>query len=83
MTERKTERYKLYNEGKVVYVGITDRPEEREKEHQKDKNFNSMVKQGPLVSRETAEEWESNTIKSYKDNHGGKRPKYNNNDSGK
>lgn len=83
MADRQTERYKLYKGNKVVYVGITDRPEDRENEHQKDMNFDTMKKEGPLVSRETAEKWEEHTIKSYKGNHGGKRPKYNNNDSGK
>lgn len=83
MGKRDTTRYELRQGNKVVYVGITDNPERRMKEHEADKDFGTMVTIGPKVTRRTAEEWETQRISTYKENHGGERPMYNQNDSGK
>ena len=83
MAERDTTRYELRNGNKVVYVGITNDPIRREQEHAADKNFTKMVTIGPRVTRATAEKWEEERISTYKQNHQGERPKYNQNDTGK
>lgn len=83
MVDRDTFRYELHQGNTVVYVGITNDPERRMAEHQANKDFGSMVVKGPAVSRTTAEKWEENRIATYKRNHGGERPIYNQNDTGK
>lgn len=83
MTERDTIRYELRDGNEVVYVGITNNPERRAQEHKTNKEFRKMVPIGSEVSRATAEEWETERIQTYKQNHNGNRPKYNQNDSGK
>ena len=83
MTERDTVRYELHDGNKVVYVGITNDPKRRAQEHSTDKEFGNMVIVGPKVSRTTAEAWETERIQTYKQNHNGNRPQYNQNDSGK
>lgn len=83
MAERDTTRYELRNGNKVVYVGITNDPIRRDQEHAADKNFTKMVPIGPKVTRATAERWEEERIATYKQNHQGERPKYNQNDTGK
>ena len=81
--ERDTSRYELHQGNKVVYVGITNNPERRMREHEADKDFGKMVIIGRKVTRATAENWETERIATYKRNHSGERPIYNSNDSGK
>lgn len=83
MAVRDTYRYELRRGGNVLYVGITKNPERRVIEHSANKDFGSMHIVGPRVSRQTAEAWETQRIDTYKRNHGGNRPMYNLNDSGK
>lgn len=83
MAERDTTRYELRQGNMVKYVGITNDPERRMKEHESNKDFGTMVIIGPKVTRATAEKWEEERIRTYKKNHGGQRPMYNKNDSGK
>ncbi len=83
MADRNMYRYVLQDGPSIVYVGITDNPERREKEHRENKDFTSMKVVGPKVTRATAEQWEEKRIDTYKSNHEGNRPKYNGNDSGK
>ncbi len=40
--KRGTVVYELYDNGKKVYIGITDDPERRRQEHKKDKKFDTM-----------------------------------------
>lgn len=83
-TERKTIKYELRTGNKVEYVGITDRPAEREAEHRAEgMNFGKLVQIGNRTTREAAGRWEESRIQTYKQNHGGQRPRYNQNDSGK
>lgn len=72
-------RYELRDKGKVVYVGITSQPvDERVDQHQQDgKRFTSVKKAGPLVTKDSAEEWEENRLEQYRHSHKGKNPRYN------
>lgn len=78
--KRDYSRYELKNGNNVLYVGITDNPERREVEHKEDKNFSHMNIIGPKVTKDSAEEWEEKRLEQYRENHGGKNPKYNETD---
>lgn len=79
MAKRDYYRYELKNSRKTVYYGISNNPERRQSEHHGDgKKFSKMNTIGPRVTKKTAEEWENKIIKTYKRNHGGNPPKYNN-----
>lgn len=81
---RDTYKYELRDGNRVVYVGITNDLERRESEHRAEgMDFTSIHKVGNATTRSAAEDWEAQRIAIYKDNHGGDRPKYNQNDSGK
>lgn len=82
--ERYSNKYILTKDGKIVYVGITNNLERRRNEHQNEgMKFDNMEKIGRITTREAAGNWEEQTIQQYKNTHRGRRPKYNNNDSGK
>lgn len=84
MKNRDTIRYYLQDGNEKTYIGITDDLERRTAEHRNDGlKFTSVHKVGPIVSRDTANEWEERSIDTYKRGHGGKRPRDNRNDSGK
>lgn len=81
---RDTYKYELRDGNRVVYVGITNDLERRESEHRTEgMDFTSIRKVGNVTTRSAAEEWEARRIATYKGNHDGERPKYNQNDSGK
>ena len=80
---RKTTKYKLTLNGNTVYLGITDDPEGREAQHRQDKTFDKMEKIGHKSTREGAEQWETDAIHEYMNQHHGKTPLYNKNTSGK
>ncbi len=81
MSDRDTYRYELRDGRKVVQYGITDDPERREREHHDDgKRFTTMNVVGPAVTRETAEEWEEDSLDSYRRGHRGRNPRYNETD---
>ncbi len=78
---RSYSRYELKNGRKTVYRGITNNPERREEEHRDErKKFTKMNTVGPRVTKDAAEKWEEKSLKTYRDNHGGKNPKYNETD---
>lgn len=84
MADRDTYKYELRDGNRVVYVGITNDLDRREAEHQAEgMDFTSIRKVGNITTRGAAEDWESKRIDTYKENHHGDRPKYNQNDSGK
>lgn len=59
-------------------------PIRREAEHRADgKQFTKMAIIGRPSTSQGAGDWEAKRIETYKRNHGGDRPKYNQNDSGK
>lgn len=71
-------RYELYDQGKIIYIGITNDPQRREEEHQAEgKKFRTMSIRGPAVSKATAERWEEKRLASFRNNHRGRNPKYN------
>lgn len=81
---RDTYKYELRDGNRVVYIGITNDLDRRENEHRNEgMNFTSIHKVGNITTRDAAEDWEAKRIETYKNNHGGDRPKYNQNDSGK
>jgi predicted GIY-YIG superfamily endonuclease len=83
MKKRDTYRYILKNGNSIEYIGISNNPERREAEHSKDKLFSKMEIVGPIVSRESAEKWESERIRTYRQNHNGKIPPANKTKNGK
>lgn len=83
MAERNTSKYELTRGNKVVYVGITDNPTEREAQHRQDKDFDKMRIIGSKSTRSGAEQWETDRIQTYMKNHGGETPEYNKNSTGK
>ncbi len=82
MSKRDMHKYELKDGKKVVYVGITDNPDGRTRQHEKDKNFSHMNVIGRKTTEEAARKWEQNRLKTYRKNHGGKGPKYNKSDDG-
>lgn len=83
MSKRDNYKYELKNGNKVVYVGITNNPERREQEHEQNKEFGHMSIIGNRTTKEAAENWEAERIKTYMQNHGGKMPPLNKNKTGK
>ena len=79
MRARNTYRYVLRLGREVVQYGVTDDPDARLQEHQRNHNNNSltMTVVGPAVTRESALAWERAQIEQYCQSHGGKRPRYN------
>lgn len=78
---RNTYRYELKDGRQVVYVGVTEDPERRVVQHREDgKRFSHLNVAGPRVKKESAEIWEESRLKQYRQNHGGKNPKYNKTD---
>ena len=77
--DRDTDRYELRDRrGRVLYVGITNNVDRRENAHRNEgKRFFDMYVMGPKVTRESAERWEEERLASYRRNHGGKNPRYN------
>lgn len=74
---RDTFKYVLKNYGEVVYVGITNDPDRRLEEHRSNKLFTSMVLVGNRTTLAAAKKWELERLATYRRNHGGRNPKYN------
>lgn len=71
-------RYELWDNKKLVYIGITDNPKRRLQEHKiEGKKFTRMKIVGRAVTKETAEKWEENRLRTYRRHHKGRNPKYN------
>lgn len=84
MSNRDTYKYRIKDGNRIVYYGTTNDLDRREQEHRNDgMSFTSMEKVGRITTNAAAGAWEEEEIKRYKLQHGGKRPKYNLNDSGK
>jgi len=80
--KRNTNKYTLIDGNEIVYVGTTNDPLRREAEHRRDKDFDKMNVIGRKCTQDSAEQWETERIQTYMKNHGGKTPKYNQNDTG-
>ena len=75
---RDTVVYELRDRRKVVYRGITSDPERREAEHRGEwKQFTKLVVTSRRITREGAEKKEAELLATYRRNHGGKNPTYN------
>jgi len=77
--DRDTYRYVLRDGRDIVMYGITDDPEAREAEHQRNhhKPNLTLTVEGPAVTREAALAWERTRIEQYCRAHGGDKPRYN------
>ncbi|MBA7514085.1 hypothetical protein ES705_06109 [subsurface metagenome] len=76
--KRNYSRYILKRGNKIVYFGVTNDLKRRLSEHKRaGLKFNSMSKNGPTVSKQSAFNWEIASIKKYKKSHSGKSPEYN------
>lgn len=70
--------YKLLEDNKIVYYGTTNNPEKRENEHRNSgKEFDCLKKVSRSMPSESAKKRESGKLESYRHNHKGKNPKYN------
>jgi predicted GIY-YIG superfamily endonuclease len=80
---RDTWNYKLIHNRRTVYVGITNNPEARVQEHENNgKVFDHMRVEGRAKTRESARAHERENLATYRRNHGGRNPKYNDTDHG-
>jgi len=81
--KRNTYRYRLKDGNKIVYIGTTNDPERRAREHLQDRHkFKTFEVVGSKVKEDTAKKWEDEQLKIYRLSHRGKNPKYNKGDSG-
>ena len=81
MANRNTHRYTLRKAGKIQYYGITNNLDRREAEHRDEgKRFDAIKREGPRVSRDTAEKWEEQRLAAYRERHRGRNPRYNDTD---
>jgi len=77
MKKRDTNRYRLKDGNKIVYIGITNDPERRAREHHDEHiKFTKMEVVNPKVTEDSARKWEEDSIERYRKNTG-KKPKYN------
>jgi hypothetical protein len=68
----------VLREGRVVVsYGVSEDPDARLAEHQRNHPRVTMTVEGPAVTREAALAWERTRIEQYCQAHGGKKPKYN------
>ena len=74
---RDTYRYVLRDGRDVVMYGVSDDPDARLEEHQRNRRNVSMTVVGPAVTRESALAWERIQIEQYCRSQDGKKPRYN------
>lgn len=77
MKQRTHYKYELYDERKLVYVGITNDPNRRKQEHSQDKQFTRMQLVGHRSTKESARDWEANRLATYRKNHNDNNPQHN------
>jgi len=82
-SKRDTYRYRLKAGNKIIYIGTTNDPERRAREHKeiKERHIKFEVV-GPKVTRDTAKKWEDDKLETYRKHNKGRNPKYNKSDSG-
>ena len=70
--------YDLKDGNRILYRGITNDPERREREHKRDgKKFTHMKAISRRMTEEGAKAKEAEKLKTYRRGHKGKNPKYN------
>ena len=80
---RDTVTYDLKKGRKVVYRGTTNNPERREQEHHDTGlDFNRLVETSRRMTVGSAKKREENNLETYRRGHGGRNPKYNQDDDG-
>lgn len=80
--KRETVTYELKDGNKVVYIGTTNNPERREREHRIDgKKFGHMKITSRKMTDEGAKKQETERLVRYRKNQG-KNPKYNKDSDG-
>lgn len=78
-----TVTYDLKKGNKVVYRGTTNDPERRMQEHiDAGKKFSGIKITSRKMTEEGAKKKESAALKTYRQGHGGKNPKYNKDNDG-
>ena len=83
MAYRDTVVYQLKQGNQVVYIGITNDPARREKQHRKSgKEFDQMELVSQYMTAEEAQKKEQEMLEKYRKGHGGKNPKYNDDPNG-
>jgi predicted GIY-YIG superfamily endonuclease len=81
--QRGTYLYRLYRDGYVVYIGITNDPDRREREHwDEGKVFDDLVYEDRPHVRWYARELEKEALQEYRRWHDGWNPEYNETDYG-
>ena len=83
MGKRDTVTYDLKQKGKIVYRGTTNNPERREQEHDDDgKRFTKMTITSRRMTADGAKQKEGQALKTYRQNHAGRNPRYNEDSDG-
>ena len=82
MGNRDTVTYELKQGNKVVYVGTTNNPNRRAREHAKDKSFTKMDITSRKMTVAGAKRKEADRLSTYRKNHRGINPKYNKDSDG-
>ncbi len=77
----KSGTYALWDKGKKVYIGVSEDPEARAKEHREEgKRFDRVEVTSRPMKTENAEKREEEQLAAYRRGHAGKNPKYNKTD---
>ena len=80
---RKTVTYALHEGRKKVYIGTTDNPDRRVREHEAEgKRFTRMDVTSRRMTEEGAKGEEDAQLASYRSSHRGRNPRYNETKSG-
>lgn len=80
--KRDTVTYELKDGNKIVYIGTTNNPERRLKEHEREgKDFSKMIITSVKMTKEGAKRKEGEQLETYRKNQG-RNPKYNKDSDG-
>ena len=79
----KSRTYALWHRGKKVYIGESEDPVDRAKQHKDDgKKFDRVEITSRPMKPDNAEKRQAQQLKAYRRSHGGKNPPYNKTDDG-
>jgi len=82
-SKRDTVTYDLKEGSKIVYRGTTNNLERREQEHQNEgKRFSNMTPTSRRMTEEGAKKKEEKLLKTFRQSHGGRNPRYNKDSDG-
>lgn len=81
--KRGTKTYRLKDGNKTVYIGTTNDLERREEEHKEErKKFTKLEPTSPKMTEDGAKQKEADKLRTFRQGHGGKNPKYNKDSDG-